>query len=296
MKGNRTWSRRSIIIILFAAVVILALAIGLGVGLGTKKNSEPTTVPPTTGNGTTPNSNSTWWTPRAKTTWQIVLNETVGTDNFASVSVYDIDLFDNTAQTINALHEAGKKVICYFSAGSYEDWRPDANSFPKSVLGNDLSGWPGERWVNTNSDVVRNIMIQRLELAKNKSCDGVDPDNIDAYGNDNGLGLTQHDAINYIQFLATESHSRGMAVGLKNAGEIVTDVTGVVDWEVNEQCVLYNECELFIPFITVDKPVFHIEYSNDTSAGYLRTVCNESPSNFSTLVKHIQLDEWYETC
>ena len=85
------------------------------------------------------------------------------------------------------------------------------------------------RWLNTNSDIVRNIMIQRIELAKNKSCDGLDPDHIDAYNNDNSLGLTQQDAINYIQFLANEGHSRGMAVGLKNGGDIVTYVTNTVD-------------------------------------------------------------------
>jgi len=30
------------------------------------------------------------------------------------------------------------------SGGSYEDWRSDAASFPTSVLGNNLDGWPGE--------------------------------------------------------------------------------------------------------------------------------------------------------
>src|SRR5208337_3655957 len=127
-----------------------------------------------------------WWKPKPRTTWQIVLNETVGTTNFADVSVYDIDLFDSSIQTITALHAGGIKVICYFSAGSYENWRPDANEFPISVLGNALDGWPGERWLNTKSSVVRDIMTKRIELAYNKSCDGLDPDNIDGYDNDNG--------------------------------------------------------------------------------------------------------------
>jgi hypothetical protein len=302
MKGKRTCSRRSIIAICCGAVIVIGLAIGLGLGLGTKDNSSNeqsetlTPIPPSTGNGTTPNSNVTWWTPKAKTTWQIILNETVGVTNFDNMSVYDIDLFDNSVQTINSLHAAGKKVICYFSAGSYENWRPDANKFPDSVLGNDVSGWPGERWLNTNSAVVRNVMIQRIELAKNKSCDGLDPDNIDAYNNDNGLGLTQRDAINYVEFLANEGHSRGMAVGLKNGGDIVTNVTNSVDWEVNEECLVYDECSLYEPFISADKPVFHIEYSNNSELTYLLTVCQNSPTDFSTLVKRLPLDEWYEQC
>jgi hypothetical protein len=37
--------------------------------------------------------------------------------------VWDIDLFDSDAATINTLKIAGKIVICYFSAGPLEDWR-----------------------------------------------------------------------------------------------------------------------------------------------------------------------------
>jgi len=302
MKGTRTCSLRSIIAICCAVAVVIGLAIGLGVGLGTKSNSSnnqtdtAAAVAPSTDNGTTSNSNATWWKPQAKTTWQIVLNQTIRSTNFDNVSVYDIDLFDTPPETIAALHSAGKKVICYFSAGSYEPWRPDAVAFLAPVLGNAVSGWPGERWVNTNSDFVRYIMQQRIELAKNKSCDGLDPDNIDAYNNNNGFGLTQDDALNYFQFLANEGHSRGMAVGLKNAAALVTNVTDLADWEVNEECIEYEECAYYQPFIAAGKPVFHIEYTNNTDVGDLQAVCQESPTNFSTLLKNIQLDEWYEAC
>ena len=37
--------------------------------------------------------------------------------------VWDIDLFDNPVTTIETLKAAGKIVICYFSAGTAEDWR-----------------------------------------------------------------------------------------------------------------------------------------------------------------------------
>lgn len=60
-----------------------------------------------------------------------------------NVQAYNLDLFDTTKLTIDALHKKSIKVICYFSGGSYEDWRPDAKQFPKSVLGNDLDGWAG---------------------------------------------------------------------------------------------------------------------------------------------------------
>src|SRR5947209_3274497 len=66
-------------------------------------------------------------------------------DTSFNVQMYDIDLFDTPQSTIDALHAAGRIVICYFSAGSWEDWRADASSFPATVLGNNLDGWPGEK-------------------------------------------------------------------------------------------------------------------------------------------------------
>jgi hypothetical protein len=51
------------------------------------------------------------------------------------VKVYNIDLFDADLKTINRLREHGIFVMCYFSAGSYEDWPPDASLFHKPILG-----------------------------------------------------------------------------------------------------------------------------------------------------------------
>lgn len=101
-------------------------------------------------------------------------------------------------------------------------------------------------------------------MAKKKGCDGVDPDNIDAYGNENGLGLTEADSIDFLTFLASESHSRGMSIGLKNGGDIIGSVIDKMQWSVNEQCAEYDECETYAAFTEVNKPVFHIEYSGET--------------------------------
>ena len=83
---------------------------------------------------------------------------------------------------------------------------------------------------------MRKIMAQRLDLAKSKGCDAVDPDNVDGYNNRNGLGLTADDAYNYVTWLTSEAHRRGMASGLKNAGGLIKRVLHDVDFSVNEQC------------------------------------------------------------
>ncbi len=43
--------------------------------------------------------------------------------------------------TIETLRNSGRITICYFSAGSYEDWRPDAASFTEVMLSKKMDGW-----------------------------------------------------------------------------------------------------------------------------------------------------------
>jgi hypothetical protein len=202
----------------------------------------------------------TIWKPLAGTTWNYQLT---GTINIAStdVDVWDIDLFDTTPSTIDNIHAQGKHVICYFSAGSFEEWRPDVAKFHPSDIGDPLEGWYGENWLQTRSSNVRDIMLARLDLAMQKKCDGVDPDNVDGYDNENGLYLTEDDATDYVTFLADAAHSRGLAIGLKNAAKIVTRLVSKVEYSVQEECVQYGDCDEFRPFIEQNKPVFHVEYS-----------------------------------
>ncbi len=85
------------------------------------------------------------WTPDLVTTWQWQLTTPV--DQTVDATMYDIDLFDNDVSVISSLHAKGKKVICYFSAGSCEEWRPDATSSPQMLRerilkgGQERNGW-----------------------------------------------------------------------------------------------------------------------------------------------------------
>lgn len=108
--------------------------------------------------------------------------------------MYDIDLFDTPQEIIDELHSQGRVVICYFRAGSWEDWRPDADQFPDSVKGNNLSGWEGERWLDIRRlDVLGPIMRARMDVAVQNGCDGLEPDNVDGYSNYTGFDLTVAD-------------------------------------------------------------------------------------------------------
>lgn len=190
-------------------------------------------------------------------TWHVQLQ---GTPQNVDRQLYDIDLFDTPQATIADFKSKGHVVICYFSAGTYEDWRPDAQKIPESVRGNNLADWPGERWLNIASDQLKPAMAARFDLAKQKGCDGIDADNVDGYSNQTGFPLTKDQQVAYNRWLAEQAHSRGLLIGLKNALELVNDLSTDFDFAVNESCFDWNECEMLQPFTSQGRPVFAIDY------------------------------------
>jgi Glycoside-hydrolase family GH114 len=123
----------------------------------------------------------------------------------------------------------------------------------------------------------------------------------DPQNNDNGLGLTTTDSINFLTFLSSKAAAAGLSIGLKNAGEIVSKVLPVVQFSVNEQCVQYSECSTFAPFVSAGKPVFHIEYPSETNSATAAQFCGTSgkaagASGFSTVIKNLNLDGWVKYC
>lgn len=192
------------------------------------------------------------------TTWQWQLTGALNTSY--DVDVYDIDLFDTPQAIIEQLHNQGRSVICYFSAGSFEDWRMDAADFPDTTLGQPLGDWPGERWIDIRSAQVRELMQVRLNLAKLKGCDAVEPDNVDSYTHDTGFPLTASDQLDYNRWLAKQAHDRGLLVGLKNNLDQIQQLEPHFDFAINEQCSLFAECQGLKVFVDAGKAVFRAEY------------------------------------
>jgi hypothetical protein len=232
-----------------------------------------------------------WWQPVPRTSWQWQLTGEI--DTSFDVQMYDIDLFDAPQSTIDQLHTDGRVVICYFSAGSWEDWRPDADQFPDSVLGKPLEGWPGEKWLDIRQlGVLGPIMGARLDLAVQKGCDGVEPDNVDGYANNSGFPLSYQDQLTYNTWIADQAHARGLSVGLKNDLDQVGDLLPYFDWALNEECFSYDECDLLLPFVGADKAVFGVEYELAPAK-----FCPQANAmNYSFLKKNWDLDAWRIDC
>ncbi|MGB1257417.1 MAG: endo alpha-1,4 polygalactosaminidase [Thiolinea sp.] len=211
----------------------------------------------------------------------------------AAVDLYDIDLFDTDAEVISDLKKQGKIVICYFSGGTYEDWREDAEYFAAEALGNNLDEWEGERWLDIRDQSVVDVMLRRLDLAQAKGCDGVEPDNIDGYANNSGFNLTADDQLAFNRMLANEAHKRGLAIALKNDLDQVDDLVDYFDFAVNEQCHEYEECEALLPFIMAGKPVLNAEYADhfvEDANARARMFNAANNARFSTLVLPLDLD------
>ena len=109
-------------------------------------------------------AHGTVWQPAPGTTWQWQLEGAVNTSH--EVQMYVVDLFDTPTSIIDDLHADGRIVIASFSAGLYREWRPDAGDYPPEIIGEPLSGWPGESWVDIRAlGMLGPILEARMDFA-----------------------------------------------------------------------------------------------------------------------------------
>ncbi|MBV8067999.1 MAG: endo alpha-1,4 polygalactosaminidase, partial [Candidatus Eremiobacteraeota bacterium] len=189
-------------LVTFAAVVLL---------LGGCAGGTWTTVPSlssTAAGGGIANAGGRW-IPTVGESYQIQYDGRL--DLKVPAKIYDLDMFDTPASVVAKLHAMNRRVMCYVDVGTWENWRPDAHEFPKSVLGKKDGPWKGERWLDIRrTSVLEPIMGARLDLCKKKGFDGVDPDNLDGYQNDTGFPLTYAEQLAYDSWIAKAAHDRGL--------------------------------------------------------------------------------------
>jgi hypothetical protein len=211
------------------------------------------------------------------------------------VDVYDID-WEVDASDVERLHARGVSVICYVSVGSWEDFRPDAADFPDEVIGNDYDGWPGEKYVDIRAEGLRNVMLHRFDICKDKGFDAIEPDNMDVFelGADSGFPLTRADGIAYAKWLAEAAHARGLGIGQKNASSITDSIRAEYQWALTEDCYDGGRwCDDVSSYLDENKPVFMCEYeeaSFDAACSY------GMPLHYSPILKNLDLDSAVTFC
>jgi len=240
-------------------------------------------------------------------------------------AIFDIDAWDSTASTVCDAKKKGKKVICYFSAGTSEEWRDDNYLIKPYNIGKICADtetkpggvcknyWKGESWIDIRNPIACDVMKRRIKMAADKGCDAIDPDNMDIYDNQilstnatygplgKAVKFSENDSVKYLKFMADEAAKYGMSTGLKNSLSIIPKVKSFVQFAVNEECAKVKECQEYKELLTQKKPVFHIEYTSTSGSnaattrttykdpnGATKKYCNplrEAVSRFSTIIK-----------
>ncbi len=230
------------------------------------------------------------WHPALLTSWQWQLQGTI--DESVRAHMYDVDMFETPASTVTSLHSAGRIVLCYVDAGTWENFRPDASKFPHSVKGRP-NGWPGERWLDIRRlDVLGPILRARVASCDRKGFDGVEFDNVDGYANHTGFQLTAADQLRFDVWLANLAHRHRLSVAMKNDLGQVGKLLPYFDFALDEQCFQYQECFKLKPFLQAGKAVFEVEYKLDPP----RFCPKANNLNFNSLRKRLSLKAWRHPC
>ncbi|WP_210587831.1 endo alpha-1,4 polygalactosaminidase [Streptomyces sp. GESEQ-35] len=260
---------------------LMALTLSACSGTEGNTSSAPTTKSP---------ARQKRWQPRPGLAWQWQLDGRL--DLSVDVPVYDVDGFETSTADVTRLHRAGRKVICYINVGAWENFRPDKNDFPKSVLGAP-NGWDGERWLDVRRrKALRPIMERRMDMCRAKGFDAVEPDLMEGYAGETGFPLTASDQLAYNRMIADLAHARGLAVGLKNDLPQIPRLVRHFDFAVNEECAQFDECGALRPFIAAGKAVFHVEYAVPNS-----DFCADSRRlKLSSMRKKLELGVWRRPC
>lgn len=235
------------------------------------------------------------WIPAPGETYQIQYDGKLDLSNPAKI--YDLDMFDTPDSIVAKLHAKDRRVMCYIDVGTWENWRPDAGKFPKSVLGKPDGHWPGERWLDIRqTSVLEPIMAHRLDLCKAKGFDGVDPDNLDGYQNRTGFPLTYKEQLSYDTWVAKAAHARGLTADQKGDNGQVKDLVKAFDFAVVEQCYAQGWCNQFAVYTRTNRLVVDVEYFHDRQRFLDQTCPDVARYDEGAILKKLELTAWVLTC
>eukprot|EP00698_Gefionella_okellyi_P023826 TRINITY_DN8249_c0_g1_i1.p1 TRINITY_DN8249_c0_g1~~TRINITY_DN8249_c0_g1_i1.p1 ORF type:complete len:265 (-),score=58.95 TRINITY_DN8249_c0_g1_i1:22-816(-) len=219
-----------------------------------------------------------YWHPTPGVTWDYQASGNI--DAAVPVQAYAVPLFETTAESIQAAQAAGKKVICMFSAGVYEDWRPDAGMYPPSILGEAVDAVDTHRrYVNIRATHVSgfsDILSARFELALQKGCDAVVPDDTDLYLRRTGFDIETGNQLKFNKWLALQAHSRDITIGLMNSFDLAEDLCATYDFAVAEECNVYDECKFLAGFVAQNKAVLAVSYVENGEQSSASVVCPQA--------------------
>ncbi len=219
--------------------------------------------------------------------------------NKYNCKIIDIDAFTATKELVNAFHARGIKVIGYISVGTLENYRPDSSLLSHDIIGNIYPAWPDERFLNIREiEKIKPFITSRFDMIKQKGFDGIEPDNMDGYGEVNGFDLTLTDTKLFCDWIIEEAHKRGLSIGQKNTEELVPFLYKKFDWALTEDVFNSNTQNNYSPYISINKPVFSAEYTDVmNTTDFNSLVCTKAKQlKYFAFLKHRELTQWTYEC
>ena len=222
-------------------------------------------------------------------------------DYIPKAQVVEVDVLDTPISYIHKLKDAGKIVVGYINVGAIEKYRQDYKLFDKSVIGNVYPDWPDERFLDiSNYNNFKDRMLWRLDVAYQKGFDAVEFDNIDTFEDKEQIGfdISKQDMVDYLKWLQEEASKRDLFVLQKNAPELVMDLVNVFDGALLESAFEQNRRKNFLPYLQQNKPVFAVEYVEETSkAKFEDKICPLMQKYwFVGALKNYDLDQFVVEC
>lgn len=213
-------------------------------------------------------------------------------DLSSQASLYVLDANSPTDADLAALRAQGSLVACYFSAGSFEPWRPDAAEFSESVLGNSLSNYPDERWLDITSEEVMLLMEGRIDAAAQRGCDAVYPSVVrPTGGEDSGFDLSLDSFHRYEERLADLARERGLT-SLYAGGSTYDAGASPYDGALVFGCVAGESCESWAEYAQ-GKGVYSVEFGAEDAP---EASCGPTPGDWPVLVKAEDLGAFSFPC
>jgi endo-alpha-1,4-polygalactosaminidase (GH114 family) len=245
-----------------------------------------------------PSDKTSWWQPATGLTFDWKLDDLTNSDQFSS-DVVDVDAFTTSKEQVTALHAQGKKVIAYLSVGTLENDRPDASLLPSEVIGKVYPEWPDEKWLDIRQlDKMKPWLNSRFKMIITKGFDAIEPDNLDSYSNETGFDISIEDTKKYSDFLISLAHQNGLGIGQKNVPELAVGFSPKFDWILTEDAFFQGWEDDVKPYILANKPVFSVEYTDETSqVTFENTFCPKAKLlKYNVILKHRDLDKWVYQC
>ena len=190
-----------------------------------------------------------------------------------SPAIFDIDGIINPRSTVTALHEQGKRVVCYVEVGAVGDYYSAhqegiGTSYYQQLraaglLGRKVPGY-AEYYLNIQSRATVSIIESMIaQQCSAKGFDAVETDIDEEYTDASGFPLTKAVEESYMTTLADDIHGLGLGWWIKNPDDTgdsyATDMYPLADAVLTEQCNQFSTCGSLSAYIG-HKAVFNAEY------------------------------------